>query len=128
MNRYGYYSPKEGSIGEDNLVQYRWLTTISSDIVEKKGKTMFFWIKAGPPDVKRDDIYIRFYIDNLIVKVVRLQDRDWHYIELKVPDSQRDKMAFTVCVSNTLVPGNWNVPKNSKDPGIMITDREFKNN
>jgi O-antigen ligase len=128
MNRYGYYSPKEGSIGENNAVQYRWLTTISSDIVEKKGNTMFFWIKAGPPDVKRDDIYIRFYIDNLIVKVVRLQDRDWHYIELKVPGSQRDKIAFTVCVSNALVPGNWNVPKGSKDPGIMITDREFKNN
>jgi Lipid A core - O-antigen ligase and related enzymes len=126
MNRYGYYNYKEGSIGEDNHGPYRWLTTISSDIVEKKGKTMFFWIKAGSPDVKKDDIYIRFYIDNLIVKTARLRDRDWHYIELGLPDSERDKITFTVCVSNTLVPLDWNVPKGSRDPGIIITNNEFK--
>jgi hypothetical protein len=127
MNRYGYYNAKDGTIGEDNAVRYRWLRTISSDIVDKKGKkTMFFWIKAGPPDVKRDDIFVRFYFDNSIVKTVRLQDRDWHYIELGLPSIERDKIAFTVCVSNTFVPLDWNVPKDSKDPGIMITDREFK--
>jgi len=128
MNRWGYYDYQKELINDNSYRGYRRLTTITSDIVEKKGQVMFFSIKAGDPDVYKDDIYIRFYIDNSFAKIARLKDDDWHYIELSIPHTERDKIAFTVCVSRSLVPKNWNVPQYSKDPGIMITDIDFKNN
>ncbi|MBC8387722.1 MAG: O-antigen ligase family protein [Actinobacteria bacterium] len=127
-NRWGYYDYQEELINDSSYRGFRQLTTIASDIVEKKGQVMFFSIKARYPDVYKDDIYIRFYIDNSIVKIVRLKDDNWHYIELSIPHTERDKIAFTVCTSRSLIPGDWNVPKDSKDPGIMITDINFKNN
>lgn len=128
MNRWGYYDYQEEPIGDDGYVAYRSLTTISSDIVEIKGRTMFFSIKAGDTDVYEDDIFVRFYIDNSLEKIVRLKDDRWHYIELNMPHTKRDKIAFTVCVSRSLIPKNWNVPHDSKDPGIMITNWRFKDN
>jgi O-antigen ligase len=125
MNRYGYYDYTEKQFKDRG--PYRWLTSISSDIVQKEGDILFFWINGGHPDVKRDDLYVRFYIDNTFKKITRLDDREWHYIELKMPDNSRDKVTLTICVSRTLIPREWNVEKENKDPGIMITNREFKN-
>jgi len=128
MNRWGYYDYQEEPIDDDSYVAYRHLTTISSDIVVKKGQIMFFSVRAGDPDVYKDDIFVRFYIDNSLDKIVRLKDDRWHYVELNIPHTKRDKIAFTVCVSRGLIPKNWNVPQDSRDPGIMITNLKFKDN
>jgi len=128
MNRWGYYDYREEPIDDDSYVAYRHLTTISSDIVVKKGRIMFFSVRAGDPDVYEDDIFVRFYIDNSLDKIVRLKDDRWHYVELNIPHTKRDKIAFTVCVSRGLIQENWNVPQDSRDPGIMITNLKFKDN
>jgi hypothetical protein len=125
MNRYGYYDYTEEPYKDRG--PYRWLTTISSDIVEKEGDVLYFWINAGHPDVKRDDLYVRFYIDNSLKRIVRLEDREWHYMEFNISNIDRDKVTLTICLSNTLIPRDCNVEKESRDPGIMITNREFKN-
>ncbi len=128
MNRYGYYNYKEEVTNDNSLVGYRWLRTISSDVVERKGQIIFFSVKAGIPDILQNSVFVRFYIDNSLIKIVKLSDHDWHYIELNIPHSESDKITFTVCISRSLIPKNWNVSKENKDPGIMITDRNFKNN
>ena len=72
--------------------------------------------------------FIRLHIDNSLAKIVRLKDDNWHYVELNIPCTARDKIAFTVYTSRSLIPRDWNVPQDSKDPGIMITNLKFKNN
>ena len=48
-------------------------------------------------------------------------------MEFNISNIDRDKVTLTICLSNTLIPRDCNVEKESRDPGIMITNREFKN-
>jgi len=119
-NSYGFYRVETA---DDR--SYRWTSIDASEVIEKQGRIMIVTLRAGNPDIYEDDIFVRFYIDNSLVKIVKLKDNNWHDIMMNIPDTDRKKMTFTVSVSRSWIPKEWKVTADSRELGVMIGEIRF---
>ena len=114
-NSYGFY--EEEFIGSK---KYRWTNIDASEIIEKQGRIMVLSLRAGNPDIYEDDIFVRFYIDNSLIKIVRLKDDNWHDISINIPDTDRKKVTFTISASRSWIPEEWEMSTDIRELGVMI--------
>jgi O-antigen ligase len=122
-NNYGFY--KEELM---NGKKFRWTNIDASEIIKKEGQVMVVPVRAGNPDIFKDDIFVRFYIDNSLMKIISLKDDNWHDAEIDFSDINKKKMTFTVSVSRSWTPKEWNISNDSRELGIMVGETEFINN
>jgi hypothetical protein len=41
-------------------------------------------LRAGNPDIYKDDIFVRLYIDNSLARILRLKDNNWYEVEINI--------------------------------------------
>ena len=119
-NKYGFY---EEEISEDK--KFRWTNVDASESIEKKGSSMVIPLRAGNPDIYKRAVFARIYIDNFLVKVIRLKDDNWHDIELNLPNIKREKITLTIAVSRSWIPKEWGISDDSRELGIAIGEIKF---
>lgn len=119
-NKYGFY---EEEISEDK--KFRWTNVDASESIEKKGSTMIIPLRAGNPNIYKRAVFARIYIDNFLVKVIRLKDDNWHDIELNLPNIKREKITLTIAVSRSWIPKEWGISDDSRELGIAIGEIKF---
>ncbi|GAI45474.1 unnamed protein product, partial [marine sediment metagenome] len=71
-NKYGFYKV-ETIDGET----FRWISIDAGEVIENKGKKLIVPVKDADPAGHLLPLFIRFFIDNNLVKVVRISDKQW---------------------------------------------------
>jgi len=119
-NKYGFY---EEEISEDK--KFRWTNVDASESIEKKGSSMVIPLRAGNPDIYKRAVFARIYVDNFLVKVIRLKDDNWHDIELNLPNIKREEITLTTAISRSWVPKEWGVSNDTRELGIAVGEIKF---
>lgn len=121
-NVYGFY--KEEELGDK---YFRWTDIDASESIEKKGSKIVIPLRAGNPDIYERSLFVRVYIDNLLIKVIKLKDDKWHYLKYSLPDNNRERVTVTIVNSRSWIPKEFEVTSDTRELGIMIGDIKFLN-
>lgn len=122
-NNYGFY--------DDELIdgkKYRWTNIDASEVIKKEGRIMIIPLRAGNPDIYEDDIFVRLYIDNSLVRILRLKDDNWHDIKINISDIDEINITFTISMSRSWSPKGYNMSNDTRDLGVMIGEIRFMDN
>lgn len=119
-NNYGFYKeePFEG-------MNIRWAEIDASEVIENHGGSLIVPVKDLDPAGHLLPLFIRFFIDNKLVKVVKISDKDWHDIELDLSGYSKEKLTFTMSCSRNWVPKERGLTGDTRELGIMTGKFEF---
>ncbi|MFA5015644.1 MAG: O-antigen ligase family protein [Actinomycetota bacterium] len=119
-NDYGFYKeePFEGNA-------IRWAGIDASEVIENPGGTLIIPVKDLDPAVHLLPLFIRFFIDNKLVKVVKISDKDWHDIKIDLSGYSKEKLTFTMACSRSWVPKERGLTNDTRELGIMTGIFEF---
>jgi len=119
-NNYGFYNEE---VLEDREV--RWIAQDASEVIKKEGSKMVIPIKAYMPLINKIPVFIRFYSDNALLKIIMLRDDLWHDIELNLPYTGREKFTFTMAVSRSWIPKQWGISSDTRELSVIVGEVEF---
>lgn len=116
---YGFYHQE---VIEDRNI--RWTDIDASMVIENKGSGLVVPVKDSDPAGHLLPLFIRFFIDNKLVKVVRIDDKRWHEIEIDLSGFQEERLTFTISCSRSWTPKERGLSEDSRELGVMTG--EFK--
>jgi hypothetical protein len=123
-NNYGFY--------EVNIVQgkkVRWIAPDASEVLEKKGSAVIIQVKDAYPVKNAGPNIVKFYIDNLLVKKIKLEDDSWHNLRLDIPEFVENhfsnRFTLTIVTSRSWVPKELGLNKDTRVLGIMVGEIAF---
>lgn len=119
-NYYGFYNEEviEGR-------EIRWTSIDAIQVLDKKGDILMVPLKDGDPSGHLLPLFIRFYINNNIVKVVKIADKQWHEIEIDLSDYSGERFTFTMACSRSWVPKERGLSMDSRELGVMTGKFKF---
>src|SRR3972149_8354099 len=119
-NNYGFYKeePFEGA-------NMRWAEIDASEAIENRGTRLIIPVKDLDPAGHLLPLFIRFFIDNKLVKVVKISDSDWHDIEIDLSGYSKEKLTLTLSCSRSWVPKERGLTNDTRELGIMTGEFEF---
>jgi len=119
-NKYGFYSEEtiEG-------VKIKWAAIDASEVIENKGIKLVVPVKDVDPAGHLLPLFIRFFINNRLVKVVRISDKQWHNVEIELSGCLKEKFTFTLSCSRSWVPKERGLSNDTRELGVMVGEFEF---
>ena len=120
-NKYGFYE-EEVTDG----IKFRWTDIDASEVMGKKGSKITVPIRSADPIVHRIPVFVRIYVDNILVKVIILKDNAWRDVEIGIPDTDREKMILTISASRSFNPKKWGISDDSRNLGVAVGSIKFK--
>ncbi len=119
-NSYGYYH--EENI-EDRKI--RWISMDACSVVEKEGGKLIVPVKDSDPAGHLLPLFIRFFVDNRMVKVVKISDSQWHDVEIGLSGYKDEKFTFTISCSRSWVPKERGLSNDTRKLGVMTGEFRF---
>jgi len=119
-NKYGFY--EEESIEGRNI---RWTEVDASRVIEKGGGNLIVPVKDSDPASHLLPLFIRFFIDNKLVKVVKISDKEWHDIDIDLSEYSKEKLTFTISCSRSWIPKERGLSNDTRELGVMVGEFEF---
>ncbi len=119
-NNYGFYNEE---VFEGKSV--RWISIDASKVFEKQGDALNIPVRDGIPVDRRIPLFMRIYIDNLLVKVVKIDGNQWHDIKVDIPEFTGEKFTLTVSSSSSWTPKEMGINNDTKEIGFMIGEIVF---
>lgn len=119
-NRYGFY--KEETIEGRNI---RWSAIDASEVIKNKGTRLVVPVKGVDPAEHLLPLFIRFFIDNKLVKVVKISDKEWHNIEIDLSWCLKENLTFTLSCSRSWIPKEQGLSNDTRELGVMVGEFEF---
>lgn len=119
-NYFGFYKEE---VLEGRTV--RWTSIDAIQVMEKEGDRLIVPVKDGDPAGHLLPLFIRFYINNTPVKIVKITDRQWHDIEIDLSDYPREKFTFTMACSRSWVPEERGLSMDSRELGVLTGEFRF---
>ncbi len=119
-NKYGFY--KEETINDET---FRWASVDASEVIEKRGTKLVVSIKDVDPAGHLLPLFIRFFIDNKLVKVVKINDKQWHDIEIDLSRYSKENLTFTLSCSRSWIPKERGLSNDTRELGVMVGEFEF---
>lgn len=119
-NKYGLYGFE---VIEGN--SFRWSGIDGSEVIENNKGRMIIPVKDSDPKEHIIPLFIRFFIDNKLVKVVKITNKEWHEIELDLSGFPDDKLTFTISCSRSWVPKERGLTSDTRELGVMIGELQF---
>jgi hypothetical protein len=119
-NNHGFYKEEkyEGKI-------IRWTEIDASEVMTMESSKMLVQVKSITPGIEKLPLFIRFFSDNTLVKILVLKDTEWHDVLLEMPYTGRNKFAFTISSSRDWVPKEWHINNDTRNLGVMVGDIKF---
>jgi len=119
-NKYGLYNFEimDGS-------SFRWSGIDGSEVIENNRSKLMIPIKDSDPVEHRFPLFIRFFIDNKLVKMVKIPDKGWHEIELDLSGFSGDKLTFTMSCSRSWTPKERGINSDTRELGVMVGEFQF---
>jgi len=119
-NYYGYY--QEETIEGQKI---KWTDIDAGMVIENKGTVLVIPVKDSDPAGHLLPLFIRFFIDNNLVKVVRINDKQWHDIVIDLSGYQKEKLTFTLSCSRSWIPKERGLSNDSRELGVMTGEFRF---
>jgi putative inorganic carbon (hco3(-)) transporter len=113
-NYYGFYN-EEVIDGR----QIRWTSIDAIQVLNKKGDSLIVPVKDADPAGHLLPLFIRFYINNNLVKIVKIDNNEWHDIEIDLSDYSEDRFVFTMACSRSWTPKERGLSMDSRELGVM---------
>ncbi len=120
QNNYGFYG-KEVIDGKE----VEWIGIDASKVFEKNGNIIIIPLKDNIPVSRKLPIFIRFYVDNKLVKLIKVNDNNWHNINIKIPEFVDDKFTLTIACSDSWSPKELKINNDTREFGLLIGEIEF---
>lgn len=119
-NKYGFYSEEtiEGR-------KIKWTAIDAIQVIEKRGEKLIVLVKDSDPAGHLLPLFIRFFIDNKLVKVVKISDKEWHAIEIDLSEYSKEKFTFTLSCSRSWVPKERGLSNDTRELGVMTGEFRF---
>jgi putative inorganic carbon (hco3(-)) transporter len=121
-NYYGFYN-EEVIDGQE----IRWTSIDAIEVMNKKGEKLIVPVRDADPVEHRLPLFIRFYINNRLVKVIKIDDRKWHDIEIDLSWYKDERFTFTMACSRSWVPKEWGLSMDSRELGVITGKFKFLN-
>ena len=122
QNNYGFY----GSEVVDGK-EVEWINIDASKVLEKKGSTLNIPVRDIIPINRKIPVYLRIYIDNLLVKIVKIDDHVWHDIKVDIPEFAGEKFTLTISSSSSWTLKEMGISSDTRGIGLMIGEIVFLN-
>jgi len=119
-NDYGFYH--EEVIGERTI---RWISKDAGMIIKKEGDKLIVPIKDADPAGHLLPLYIRFFVDNRMVKIAKISDGEWHDVGIDLSDYGEERFTFTISCSRSWVPRERGLSNDTRKLGVMTGEFEF---
>jgi len=123
-NNYGFYD-FENLQGK----KVRWTADDASEVLEKKGSAFIIPLQDAYPIKNSEPNIVKFYIDNMLIKKIKLEDDSWYNLKIEVPKSVGDesgnRFTLTIVTSRSWVPKELGVNNDTRILGIRIGEISF---
>ena len=119
-NNYGF-----SGVAKMEGKKYRWTAGDASEVLNKEGTELIIPVQDGYPGENKKPIVIKFYIDNLLIKKIKLEDDSWYNIDLKIPKFVNTRFTLTIVNSRTWVPKELGVNNDTRKLGIRVGEYKF---
>jgi O-antigen ligase len=116
-NNYGFYQV-ENIDGE----KARWAGIDASQVIKNNGSELVFSVKNHDPEKQEKPLYVRFCIDNGIVKVLKIDDSQWHEIKIDLSGYSNEKLTFTLACSRGWTPKERGLSNDTRELGVLFRE------
>jgi len=120
QNDYGFYNEE---VFEGKSV--RWISIDASKVFEKEGNALNIPVRDGIPIDRRIPVFMRIYIDNLLVKIVKIDGHMWHDIKVDIPKFTGERFTLTISASSSWTPKEMGINNDTREIGFMIGEIVF---
>jgi len=120
QNNYGFYGVE--TIDNES---FRWTGIDASEVVERKGDKMIIPMKDAIPIESAEPLSANIFMDNILVKKVKLEHNVWTDIEIDIPDFTRDRFTLTLAFSRSWIPRELGLNPDTRELGIRIGKYRF---
>ena len=104
---------------------YRWTAADASEVLNKEGTELIIPVQDGYPGENKEPVVIKFYIDNLLIKKIKLEDDSWYNVNLKIPKFANARFTLTIVNSRTWVPKEMGLNNDTRKLGIRVGEYKF---
>jgi len=123
-NNYGFYNVENRKVKE-----VRWTTDDASEVLEKKGSVIIIPLRDAYPVEDAEPNVVKFYIDNLLVKKIKLEDDSWYNLKLDIPkfagNHPSNRFTLTIVSSRSWVPKELGLNMDTRVLGVMVGEITF---
>jgi len=119
-NKYGFY--KEETIDGET---FRWTCIDASEVIEKNGNKMIIPMKDAIPIEPEKPLTVKIFVDNLLVKKVKIEHDKWTDVQIDIPDFTRDMFTLTLTFSRSWSPKEIGLNPDTRELGIRIGKYRF---
>jgi len=119
-NNYGFYD-----VAKMEGKKYRWIAADASEVLDKEGTELMIPVQDGYPGENKEPVVIKFYIDNLLVKKIKVEDDSWYNVNLKIPKFVNTRFTLTIVNSRTWVPKEVGLNNDTRELGIRVGEYKF---
>ena len=119
-NYYGFYSEEviEGK-------KVRWTSIDAIEVLQKEGEKLIIPVKDSDPAGHLLPLFIRFYINNTLAKIVKINDKDWHNIEIDLSNYHGERFTLTMACSRSWVPKERGLSNDTRELGVITGEFRF---
>ncbi|MCL5072368.1 MAG: hypothetical protein M1308_15985, partial [Actinobacteria bacterium] len=119
-NNYGF-----SSVEKIQDKKYRWTLADASEVLDKEGTELIIPVQDGYPGVIKEPLVIKFYIDNLLIKKIKVEDDSWYNVDLKIPKFTNKRFTLTIVNSRTWVPKELGLNNDTRELGVKVGEYKF---
>ncbi|MBM3700841.1 MAG: hypothetical protein FJW68_08045 [Actinobacteria bacterium] len=126
-NTYGFFDYKSFE-GRD----VRWISIDASTKIKKDGNMLTIPIQDAYPYELVENVNLpkpliaKFYIDNMLVKRVKLENNSWYNVALNIPGFTEDWFTLTIVLNRSWVPKDLKLNFDTRELGARIGEYEFE--
>jgi len=84
--------------------EYRWGEKVVMIPLEVKGKWINIPVRFGNPDIKKQPVKAKIFVNRKIIDHLDFKDNDWHNLQYPIQDMQGSEISFKIEVSRTWNP------------------------
>ena len=121
-NYYGFYNTETSGDRE-----YRLAKMDASEVLEKQGNLLIVPMGDTYPFDDRLPLIVRIYVDNALVRIVKLNDKIWHDIEVEIPDYTKGHFTITFVSSRSWVPSEYGQFADKRENALVIGQYRWSN-
>ncbi len=117
---YGFYAEEliDGS-------PFRWAAMDASEMIENNHGGIIVPVKDSDPKDNRLPLFIRFFINNRFVKIVKIDDKEWHDISIDLSDISGERFILTMSCSRRWTPKDRGLSNDNRELGVMVGKFRF---
>jgi hypothetical protein len=105
---------------KDKEIEYRWGEKVVMIPLEVKGKWIHIPIRFGNPDIKKDPVKAKIFVNRRIIDHLDFRDNDWHTLRYPIQNMKGPEIFLKIEVSRTWNPYLMGVRHETRDLGPAL--------